>query len=169
MHRQRLELLANEKLARRREKVLLLGPSGVGTTHLALPLGDTAMTNGFSVASMTADELLDQFRRDDVAGLRRMQRRRDSAAVVWVTAKLGFQALDRRDAHFLCKALSSRDQRASIITISNTSIREGPEMIAGGEMVAAVILDRLLHHCHLVQIDGRSFRLRDVQIKRSES
>lgn len=78
--RWKLELLATRDFARRRENVLLPGPPGVGKTHLALALGVRAVTNGFSVASRTADELLDQLRRDDVAGLRRMQRRRCSTA-----------------------------------------------------------------------------------------
>ncbi len=56
------------------DNVLLLGPPGVSKTHLALALGVTAVTNGFSVAAMTADQLLDQLRRDDAPGLRRMQR-----------------------------------------------------------------------------------------------
>jgi DNA replication protein DnaC len=167
--RRKIELLATCEFARRRENVLLLGPPGVGKTHLALGLGVKAVTNGFSVASMTADELLDQLRRDDAAGLRRMQRRRYWTAAVLVIDELGFQALDRRDAHLLFKVLSSRYERTSTIITSNKSIREWPEMIAGDEMLATVILDRLLHHCHVVQIDGRSFRLREVQLKESDA
>jgi DNA replication protein DnaC len=82
---------------------------------------------------------------------------------MWSVDELGFQALDRRDAHLLFKVLSSRYERSSTIITSNKSIREWPEMIAGDEMLATVILDRLLHHCHVVQIDGRSFQLREVQ------
>lgn len=74
----------------RRENVLLLGPPGAGTTHLALALRVKAVTKGSSVAAMTADELLDQLRRDDVAGLRRMRRRRDSPAAVLVIDEPGF-------------------------------------------------------------------------------
>jgi DNA replication protein DnaC len=167
--RHKIELLATCEFARRRENVLLLGPPGVGKTHLALALGVKAVSNGFSVASMTADELLDLLRRDDAAGLRRMQRRRYWTAAVLVIDELGFQALDRRDAHLLFKVLSSRYERAATIITSNKSIREWPEMIAGDEMLATVILDRLLHHCHVVQIDGRSFRLREVTIKESDA
>lgn len=161
--RGKVELLATCEFARRRENVLLLGPPGVGKTHLALALGVKAVSNGFSVAFLTADELVDQLRRDDAAGLKRMQRRRYTTAAVLIIDELGFQALDRRDAHLLFKVLSSRYERASTIITSNRSIREWPDMLAGDEMLATAILDRLLHHCHVLQIDGRSFRLREIQ------
>ncbi len=77
--------------------------------------------------------------------------------------ELGLQMLDRRDAHLLFKVLFSGNERASTILTSNKSIREWPEMMAGREMLATVILDRLRHHRHVAKIDGRSFRLREVQ------
>ena len=161
--RRKVELLATCEFARRHENVLFLGPPGVGKTHLALALGVKAVENGFSVASMTADELLDQLRRDDAAGLRRVRRRRYSNAAVLLIDELGFQALDRRDAHLLFKVLSTRYERSSTIITSNASIRDWPRMLAGDEMLATAILDRLLHHCHVLQIDGRSFRLREIE------
>ncbi|MEP0773938.1 MAG: ATP-binding protein [Acidobacteriota bacterium] len=118
---------------------------------------------------MTSAGPFHQLRRVDVASLRLMQRRRYWTAAVLIIDELGFQALDRRDAHLLFKVLSSRYERASMILTSNKSIREWPEMIAGYEMLATVILDRLLHHCHVVQIDGRSFRLREIQTTRGEA
>lgn len=161
--RRKVELLATCEFARRRENVLLLGPPGVGKTHLALALGVKAVQNGFSVASMSADELLDQLRRDDAAGLRRVRRRRYSSVAVLIIDELGFQTLDRRDAHLLFKVLTTRYERSSTIITSNTSIRDWPAMLAGDEMLATAFLDRLLHHCHVLQIDGRSFRLREIE------
>jgi len=65
--------------------------------------------------------------------------------------ELGFQALDRRDAHRLFQIVNHRYERTSTIITSNKSITEWPAMLAGDEALAAAILDRLLHHCHAIQ------------------
>jgi len=82
---------------------------------------------------------------------------------VLVVDELGFQALDRKDAHLLFRLVSHRYERGSTIITSNKGVREWPEMLAGDEALATAILDRLLHHCHVVAIDGRSFRLREIE------
>jgi DNA replication protein DnaC len=161
--RGKVELLATCEFARRRDNVLLLGPPGVGKTHLATGLGTRAVQNGFSVAFMSADELVEQLRRDDASANRRPRRRKYMSSSVLIVDELGFQALDRRDAHLLFKVISYRYERGSTIITSNKSIREWPEMLAGDDALATAILDRILHHCHVLNIDGRSFRLREIE------
>lgn len=163
VHKGKIELLATCEFAKRRDNVLLLGPPGVGKTHLATGLGIRAIQNGFSVAFMSADELIEQLRRDDAMANRRTRRRKYMNTSVLIIDELGFQAFDRRDAHLLFKVISYRYERGSTLITSNKSIREWPEMLAGDDALATAILDRLLHHCHVVQIDGRSFRLREIE------
>ncbi len=163
VHKGKIELLATCEFAKRRENVLLLGPPGVGKTHLATGLGIKAIQNGFSVAFMSADELIEQLRRDDANANKRIRRRKYMNTSVLVIDELGFQAFDRHDAHLLFKVVSYRYERGSTIITSNKSIREWPEMLAGDDALAAAILDRFLHRCHVVQIDGRSFRLREIE------
>jgi DNA replication protein DnaC len=163
VHKAKIELLATCEFAKRRENILLLGPPGVGKTHLGTGLGMRAIQNGFSVAFMSADELIEQLRRDDAAANKRIRRRKYMNTAVLIIDELGFQAFDRRDAHLLFKVISYRYERGSTIITSNKSIREWPEMLAGDDALTTAILDRLLHHCHVVQIDGRSFRLREIE------
>ena len=109
----------------------------------------------------TADALIDSLRRDDNAG--RTHRRKYMTTAVLVIDELGFQALDRRDAHHLFRVISHRYEKGSTIITSNKSITQWPEMLAGDDVLATAILDRLLHHCHVVSIDGRSFRLKTME------
>lgn len=158
----KIELLATCEFARRQENVLILGPSGVGKTHLAAGLGVKAIGNGFAASFVLADQLLDSLRQDEASPNKQVSRRRYLTAKILIVDELGFQAMDKADAHRFFRLINYRYERGSTILTSNKSIREWPEMFAGDEALATAILDRLLHHCHVVSIDGKSYRLKHL-------
>ncbi|HSW48869.1 MAG TPA: IS21-like element helper ATPase IstB [Bryobacteraceae bacterium] len=158
----KVELLATCEFATRQENVLILGPSGVGKTHLAAGLGVKVIANGFAASFVLADQLLDTLRQDEAAPSKQSSRRRYLTAKVLIIDELGFQAMDKADAHRFFRLINYRYERGSTILTSNKSIREWPEMFAGDEALATAILDRLLHHCHVVSIDGKSYRLKHL-------
>lgn len=163
LNKNQLDLLATTEFAKRKENVLFLGPPGVGKSHLAQGLGIRAVQNGFSVTFTTADQLIDKLRKDEQSPSRRSHRRKFMSTSVLIIDELGFQTLDRKDAHLLFKVISHRYEKGATIITSNKSISQWPDMLAGDEILATAILDRLLHHCHVVNIDGRSYRLRQME------
>jgi DNA replication protein DnaC len=166
--RRKVELLATCEFATRHETVLVLGPSGIGKTHLAAGLAVKAITNGFGVWFVTADDLTQMLHRDEQAPASRIRQRRYLTAKVLVIDELGFQVLDRGEAHRLFRLINQRYERASTIITSNKSIRDWPTILAGDEALATAILDRLLHHCHVLSIDGPSYRLRHLESQLSQ-
>lgn len=157
----KIELLATCEFARRKETVLLLGPAGVGKTHLAAGLGAKLISSGYPAWFVLADQLIEMMRRDE-AQQRRIGQRKYMTCRVLIIDELGFQSLERADANRLFRLINHRYERGSTVITTNKSIREWPAMLAGDEVLATAILDRLLHRCHVVQIDGASYRLRHL-------
>jgi DNA replication protein DnaC len=77
--------------------------------------------------------------------------------------EVGFETFTREEANLFFRLVSYRYQRGSLCITSNKAIKDWPEMLAGDEVITAAILDRLLHACHVLNIRGRSYRLRDLE------
>ena len=75
----------------------------------------------------------------------------------------GFEPMTRQEASLFFRMVSYRYGRGSTLITTNKGIRDWPEILAGDEVLATAILDRLLHHSHVLNIKGRSYRLRDLE------
>lgn len=169
--RQLLELLGTCGFVRERKNVLFLGPPGVGKSHLAAALGIRAIKNGFRTTHYSFDELIEVLRADDASPPARIRGRRYRNSALLIIDEVGFRPLDRKEANLFFRLVCSHYERASLILTSNKQVRAWPEIFAGDEALTMAILDRLLHHVHLVSITGRSYRLRalDDQFLRAPS
>jgi DNA replication protein DnaC len=80
-----------------------------------------------------------------------------------VIDEVGFQPLDRLEASLFFRLVSYRYQRGSILVTTNKAVKDWPEVLARDEVMTTALLDRLLHRCHVLNIKGRSYRLRDIE------
>jgi DNA replication protein DnaC len=143
--------------------LLLQGPPGVGKTHLGVALGQRAIENGFSVCFTRVDELMYQLKQDADLGPARMKHKKYMASNLLILDEFGYQALDRDQANLFFRLVNYRYQRGSIALTTNKGITRAPEVLAGDEVLAGAILERILHSATVLNIQGRSYRLRDLE------
>jgi DNA replication protein DnaC len=163
VQRSKLDALGTGSWLREKQVLLILGPPGVGKTHLAIGLGVRAVESGFSVAFFRLEGLLHAMRKDADVPPTRLKGKKSMKAGLVVIDEVGFETFTREEANLFFRLVSDRYQRGSLCITSNKAIKDWPEMLAGDEVITTAILDRLLHSGHVLNIRGRSYRLRDLE------
>lgn len=152
--------LAGLSFLERADNVVLLGPPGVGKTHLAVALGVKAVEAGSSVLFLTLEALMGRLLR--ARHENRLDRTLQQLVYprLLILDELGYLPLSREEASLFFRLLVRRYERASLIVTSNKSFADWGE-IFNDQILATAILDRLLHHATTVNIKGESYRLRE--------
>jgi DNA replication protein DnaC len=162
-----LRELATLNFLTKGETVLFIGPPGVGKTHLAIAFGVECAKQRWRVLFYTAENLINELIAAEVSNTLPTILEKLSRISMLIIDELGYVQLSKHSASLFFRLISKRYERASTIITSNKPFEEWGE-IFNDDVVAAAILDRLLHHSYPFLIQGKSYRTREIFGKKSE-
>jgi len=159
--KKQLQELQGLSFIERAENIVLLGPSGVGKSHLATSFAYQAVQRGIKVRFITAADLMLQ-----LATAKKQERlegyikRSVLGPKLLVIDEIGYLPFGREEATLFFNVIAKRYEHGSVIVTSNLPFSQWSTAFADDQTLTAALLDRLLHHAHIVQISGNSYRLK---------
>jgi DNA replication protein DnaC len=159
LQREQIDSLHTLGFVERRENVIFLGPPGVGKTHLAISLAIAAAQSGRRVYYGTLADLITSLEEAQAAGRLSQRLKTLVFPALLVVDELGYLPISRTGAMLFFQLMSRRYETASTVLTSNKGFEDWGEVF-GDDVMASALIDRLVHHCHIVNIRGNSYRMR---------
>lgn len=160
LDKKQIQQLASCHFLEHGENVVILGPPGVGKTHLAVGLGLKAIEHGYRVLFTTAAAMLTALTRALSEGRLEEKLKVYTVPRLLIIDEIGYLPIDRTGANLVFQLISRRYERGPMILTSNQSFGAWGEVF-GDRVIATAILDRVLHHAITINVRGNSYRLRE--------
>ncbi|VAW78169.1 Mobile element protein, partial [hydrothermal vent metagenome] len=157
-----VQQLGSLSFIERAENIVLLGPSGVGKTHIATALGYKAVQSGLKTRFISASDLILQLstaQRQDK--YKSVMQRSVLAPKLLIIDEIGYLPFDIGESKLLFDVIAKRYEKGSVILTSNLPFGQWGHTFANDTALTSALLDRVLHHSHIIQIKGDSYRLRE--------
>ena len=140
-----------------KENVLFFGPPGVGKTHLSIALGVSAVEKGYKVCFERITNLIKLLRTSEIQKTSEYRIRRIMKSDLIIIDEIGYTPIEKREANLFFNLISEAYENVSVVITSNKSFETWAEMMGDGIMTTA-LLDRLLHHARVFNLNGKSYR-----------
>jgi len=142
--------------------VVFIGGVGLGKTHLAIALAHHACLNDVPALFAPAVEIVNSLSAAQAANSLPKALKAFVAPRLLLIDELGYLPMDKRAADLLFQVISARYERGSIVITTNTAYKHWPRIFNNDSTLTSAILDRLLHHCDTIAIEGSSYRMKDA-------
>jgi DNA replication protein DnaC len=149
--------LATCQFVDRKEVVLFVGPAGVGKSHLGQALGHRAVRRGFTVLYTSASQMFAQLRAARGEGAYERRLLRFTSPDLLIVDDVGLRPLRQDEPEDLFEVIRQRYERGAMVLTSNRALPEWAPLF-GEPLLASAAMDRLLHHAHVIELDGDSYR-----------
>jgi DNA replication protein DnaC len=157
--REQIDSLHELGFLERKENVIFFGPPGVGKTHLAISLAIAAAQSGRRVYYGTLADLITSLEEAQAAGRLTHRLKTLTHPSLLVVDEIGYLPISPTGAMLFFQLINRRYEHASTVLTSNKGFEDWGQIL-GDDVMAAALIDRLVHHCHIVNIRGNSFRMR---------
>lgn len=158
--RKQINDLASLRFIEQTQNILFLGSSGVGKTHLAVGLGIKAAKSRYSTYFISCHDLMMKLNRAQMENRLEAQLRHYLKYKVLIIDEIGYLPLDKNGANLFFQLIAKRYEKKSTIITTNKPFSKWGEVF-NDNMLANAILDRLIHHSHIIKITGPSYRIKD--------